>query len=338
MAHIYHDSIASENKNPTTLLLIAGDMSYADSDPLRWLSWFDLMEPLTRSLTMHTAPGNHEIECDNATLEIFKQYENYFHNPNRIAEPELRPITSEYRETLWEQSCSTPSEFQGHYNYGNSFYSFQHGYIHFIILSSYSDTRRGSPQYEWLVSELEYNVDRTATPWLIVSFHCPLYTTFQGHVNESQSLQMKASMEPLFNRYNVNLVISGHDHGYMRSHSLNQNGTVDVNGESPIYLTLGAGGNREQHSKGYRQPTPEEWVAKRDLKDFGYGNLFVTNATHAILNWVRDGVDGDDGSNDKDVWIINPHYQPPNSTNNETNTSQDSLPVTEDAIVEAKIL
>ena len=306
MAHIFHDSL-SDNKDPTTLLLIAGDMAYADSDPIRWTSWFDIMEPLTRSLPMHVAAGNHEIECDNITNAIFVQYENYFRNPNRIADADMKPITEEYRKSLWKSSCSTPSEFQGHYNYGNAFYTFHHGYVHFIILSSYSDSRVGSPQYKWLEQELKNGVNRTHTPWLIVSFHSPLYTTFMGHVNETQALQMKHSMEPLFNQYNVNLVINGHDHGYMRTHSMSLNATVDHTGKSPIYLTLGAGGNREMHSKGYVNEEAEEWVAKRDLLDYGYGHLLVTNATHALLNWVRDGI-SKDGEDDKNVWIVNHHY------------------------------
>lgn len=33
--------------------LVYFSVAYADSDPLRWLSWFDLMEPLTRTLPMH---------------------------------------------------------------------------------------------------------------------------------------------------------------------------------------------------------------------------------------------------------------------------------------------
>ncbi|CAB9517366.1 Zn(2+) purple acid phosphatase [Seminavis robusta] len=311
MAHIFHDSRSenNNNKNPTTLLLIAGDMPYADSDPQRWHSWFDLMEPLTRSLTMHVAAGNHEIECDNVTLEIFKPYEHFFKNPNRIFEAQLEPITKEYRQSLPDQYCSTPSEFQGAYNYGNAFYSFHHGLVHFIVLSSYSDSRKGSRQYDWLVEELTLNVNRTLTPWVLVSFHSPLYTTFTGHVNEQQSIQMKQAMEPVFQEGGVNLVICGHDHGYMRSHSLLVNGTVDPTGTSPVYLTLGAAGNREQHSRGYRnETTPEDFVAMRDLRDFGYGNLLVTNATHAILNWVRDGVTKE-GIDDKNVWIVN-HYAP----------------------------
>lgn len=229
----------------------------------------------------------------------------------------MLPITDEYRQTLWDQSCSTPSEFEGHYNYGNAFYSFQHGYVHFVVLSSYSNSTAGSPQYEWLQNELENKFDREATPWLIVSFHSPLYTTFRGHVNETQSLRMKESMEPLFNQYGVNLVVSGHDHGYMRTHSLTMKGTIDPTGRSPIYLTLGAAGNREMHSPGFINEKQEEWVAKRNLKDYGYAHLLVTNASHAILNWVRDGV-SNDGPEEKDTWIINTHY-------NETSSNSSSF-------------
>lgn len=38
------------------------------------------------------------------------------------------------------------------------------------VLSSENETSKGSPQYEWLKSELE-RVDRCATPWLFVSLH-----------------------------------------------------------------------------------------------------------------------------------------------------------------------
>ena len=47
---------------PVSQLLIAGDMAYADSDPIRWTSWLRLIEPLARSLPVHVLPGNHEIE------------------------------------------------------------------------------------------------------------------------------------------------------------------------------------------------------------------------------------------------------------------------------------
>jgi Calcineurin-like phosphoesterase len=194
---------------PVSQLLVAGDMSYADSDPHRWTSWLEMVEPLVRSTPLHVVAGNHEIECDTTSRDIFVPYERWFRNPNRLAEAETVPVSDEYRQTLWHQSCTAPSNFQGIYNYGNSFYSFQHGLAHIIVLNSYSDCTEGSVQYEWLTTELRDRVNRQETPWLLVSFHAPLYTTFLGHVNELESLNMKRAMEPLFNKYGVNLIISG---------------------------------------------------------------------------------------------------------------------------------
>jgi Calcineurin-like phosphoesterase len=203
------DNDAHSNPPPVSQILIAGDLSYADSDPARWTSWMDLVEPLVRSTPMHVAAGNHEIECDTQTNAIFVPYEHWFRNPNRIAPAAMEPVTEEYKKTLWHHSCSAPSEFQGVYNYGNSFYSYQHGLVHIVVLNSYSDCRTGSVQYQWLESELRKRVDRSKTPWLLVAFHAPLYTTFLGHVNEVEALRMKAAMEPLFVEYGVNLIVSG---------------------------------------------------------------------------------------------------------------------------------
>lgn len=82
---------------------------------------------------------------------------------------------------------------------------------------------------------------------------------------------------------------------------------VDAAGLAPVYLTLGAGGNREGHSRGYRNPfKKEKWVATRSIDDFGYGKLFVSNATHALFKWVRDYSRINDGFEDV-VWLTNPY-------------------------------
>lgn len=201
--HEHHDA------PPVSQLLIAGDMSYADSDPARWTSWMELVEPLVRSTPLHVAAGNHEIECDTETYDIFVPYEHWFRNPNRIAAAVMEPVDEHYRKTLWNGSCSAPSQFQGVYNYGNSFYSYQHGLAHIVVLNSYSDCAVGSVQYQWLEAELRERVNRQRTPWLLMAFHSPLYTTFLGHVNEVEALRMKAAMEPLFVKYGVNLIVSG---------------------------------------------------------------------------------------------------------------------------------
>jgi hypothetical protein len=309
MMHIWRaaslgNSNNHNNNNAPTQVIIAGDMSYADSDPNRWNSWFDVMEPLLRTTPVHVAAGNHEIECNTDTNEIFVPYENYFKNPNRIQRAEMRPVSDTYRKTLWHESCATPSDFLGQYVYGNSFYSYHQGLLHIIVLNSYTFSTEGSPQYIWLEEELRTKFDRHTTPWLLVVFHAPLYTTFVGHANERESMQMKKAMEPLFIQYGVNWVVSGHDHAYMRTTSVKY-GHVDPTGRAPIYFTLGAGGNREEHSAGYLKDTPEPWVAARTLQDYGYGALVVPNATHAHFHWVRDGV-SIEGIQDS-VWMLNPH-------------------------------
>jgi len=276
-------------------------MSYADSDPHRWTRWFDLMEPLFQQLPLHVAAGNHEIECDNITQVPFVQYEHYFRNPNRIEPAVMTPIPKAYIDTLEGHSCSTPSVFQGNYDYGNSFYSFQHGLFTMIVLNSYTRSHVGSIQYKWLELELK-KVNRSVTPWLVVSFHSPIYNTFGDHVNETQAIEMQQAMEPLFIQYNVNLIISGHCHAYMRTHALAYN-QVDQNG--PIYIIVGAGGNREGHTSGYQHDTPEEWVVKRDHEEFGYGRLHFRNSTYAHWSWVRDGTTPNAVRDD--AWIVNRH-------------------------------
>jgi Calcineurin-like phosphoesterase/Iron/zinc purple acid phosphatase-like protein C len=363
MAHILQASLdprGDDDNVAISNLLIAGDLSYADSDPWRWTSWLYLMEPLLRTTLLSTAPGNHEIETDIRNGHEFVPYEYYFRNPNRIASFFNSSSSSSLASPRNTTASSTDDAnvTQQDYNFGNSFYSYQHGLARIIVLNSYSDTTVGSVQYTWFVEELKrhaqtrrqqldtssstvfFSKKKTNTrqpPWLIVSFHSPLYTTFLGHVHESQARRMKTAMEPLFVKYGVNLVISGHDHGYMRTHSIRpassnittatdgtkddedndsdedydsmDNAEIDPTGKSPIYLTLGAAGNREHHAPGYRNPhQQEEWVVVRDLCDYGYGHLHLKNATHARLRWIRDHVVPDNMTISDDVWIVNRHH------------------------------
>ena len=188
------------------------------------------------------------------------------------------------------------SEFIGQYDYGNAFFSYKHGMVHTIFLNSYSSLLAGSKQREWLDNVALPSVDRELTPWLIVIFHTPMYTTFKNHYNELNAIVMNSSgLRELFQLYGVNLVVVGHDHAYSRSHPLDHDGKVKKDGKAPIFWTLGAGGNWEGHSA-YRLPQPEDWVAVRNNIEYGFGLFFAPNRTHAHLQWMRDEDNGgDDG-------------------------------------------
>jgi Iron/zinc purple acid phosphatase-like protein C len=106
---------------------------------------------------------------------------------------------------------------------------------------------------------------------------------------------MMEGMEPLFRQHGVNLVVSGHNHAYVRTKSLrggneNNSTAVDPSERSPVYLTVGTGGDSHAGRPIRRQP--EAWVAARDRSTYGAGRLRVVNATHAF--WDRLLIDDDD--------------------------------------------
>jgi len=64
-------------------------------------------------------------------------------------------------------------------------------------------------QMQWLEKELKDTTDQ----WKIMMFHHPLYSSSSTH---GSSVELQKTLAPLFIRYNVSLVLNGHDHAYER--------------------------------------------------------------------------------------------------------------------------
>jgi hypothetical protein len=127
----------------------------------------------------------------------------------------------------------------------------------------------------------------------MVVTHNPLYSTFNGHTRPVDAI----AMERLFNLYGVNLVMSGHDHGYMRSKAISNNGTVERSGAAPVYFIVGTGGSSEGPPKmGYEfgEYLKEHYVAARSLRVTGFGQLTVYNDTHAQWQFHANEVEAED--------------------------------------------
>jgi predicted phosphodiesterase len=75
----------------------------------------------------------------------------------------------------------------------------------FAVDSTYLD----APQLAWLEKELS----ASTSDWKIAFFHHPLYSSGRTH---GSSLDLRKPLEPLFVKYGVNVVFSGHDHIYER--------------------------------------------------------------------------------------------------------------------------
>jgi len=89
---------------------------------------------------------------------------------------------------------------------GQRYYTFKKGDVRFFALdSNYMDP----DQLTWLNSQLQNSTD----DWKIAFFHHPLYSSGAEH---GSSLELRGILEPIFQKYGVQVVFSGHDHVYER--------------------------------------------------------------------------------------------------------------------------
>jgi predicted MPP superfamily phosphohydrolase len=89
---------------------------------------------------------------------------------------------------------------------GERYYTYTKKYVRFFVLDSdYLDRK----QLDWVENELKNSTDE----WKVAYFHHPLYSSGGRHGSETD---LRVVLEPLFMKYQVNAVFSGHDHVYER--------------------------------------------------------------------------------------------------------------------------
>lgn len=89
---------------------------------------------------------------------------------------------------------------------GKEYYTFKKGGVRFFALNSnYMDPR----QIKWLEDELK----NSGADWKICFFHHPPYSSGEKH---GSNTELRKIIEPLFIKYSVDVVFSGHEHFYER--------------------------------------------------------------------------------------------------------------------------
>lgn len=96
-----------------------------------------------------------------------------------------------------------------------TYYSFNYGNAIFICLNT--EDPDNSEQYNWLLSTLEANKDKT---WKFVYFHRPFYTS-PSHVGEMDAYFN--TWWKAFDDYGVDMTFHGHTHNYQRTKPINRN-------------------------------------------------------------------------------------------------------------------
>jgi Purple acid Phosphatase, N-terminal domain/Calcineurin-like phosphoesterase len=195
--------------------LVNGDLCYANlaHDRIRtWSDWFDNNTRSARYRPWMPTAGNHENELGNGPIG-YAAYQTYFALPGAGSDGELAG--------LW--------------------YSFTAGSVRIISLNnddicfqdggnSYVRGYSGGAQKRWLGKELaSARVDKRVD-WVIVCMHQTAIST-ADHTNGAD-LGIRQEWLPLFDQYQVDLVVCGHEHHYERSHPLR--GAQDTETRTPI--------------------------------------------------------------------------------------------------------
>ncbi|MYL33908.1 hypothetical protein GLW05_09880 [Pontibacillus yanchengensis] len=109
-------------------------------------------------------------------------------------------------------------------------YSFDYSNVHIAVLNSEGDLQK---QAEWLKQDMAASDKQ----WNIVSFH---RSPYHSHPDRA-SLDVRHAWTPVFDEAGVDLVLSGHDHAYMRSYPLYDGEKVNQD-KGTTYIIGGSAG------------------------------------------------------------------------------------------------
>jgi len=195
-------------------VLIAGDLAYDDGRSPETFTKFlqnyhaHMIDSAGRLIPMLTCIGNHEV--------------NGGYKTRRADSPQyLSLFDGLYAEKTY-----------GVVDIGD--------YLSLVLLDTGHIEPIGGEQTEWLAATLAARQER---PHLIVANHVPAYPSYRPPQGENGKLgtgeEQRRYWSPLFERYNVDVVLEHHDHTFKRTHPLT-NGLMDKNGV--LYLGDGSWG------------------------------------------------------------------------------------------------
>ncbi len=209
---------------PYDFTLHAGDLQYYSSGLETWAYWFNALSPILSHGAFEPCIGNHESEKPD-------EYTEYYHR------------------------FFAGAGFDG----TDGWYRFETGGVWFFSLDTETDLTAGSTQFNWFEKELADAASQPGYRFSVVFLHRPLLTCGDTGQLDTE----RADLTPLFEKYDVKLVLQGHMHGY-------EHFEVPVTSDPSktiTYLTVaGGGGAIGDPSKNISRPTCSMRVA--------YGSFF----------------------------------------------------------------
>jgi len=122
--------------------------------------------------------------------------------------------------------CNGPAEIDA-----EQVYSFNYGNALYIVLNSNLSPDSQAP---WL----EQTLANSTAVWKFVMFHHPVY---RSDPSKKEHQDQRDIWGPIFDKYHVDVVLTGDEHGYMRTYPMNNQRRVASPAEGTIYLVSVSG-------------------------------------------------------------------------------------------------
>ena len=147
-------------------------------------------------------------------------------------------------------------------------YSFDYGNAHFAVLNTNDCLNVSQPQLKWLKNDM----NSTDKDWKIVFIHKSPYTLGKDG-KWPDALQLQKTLTKVCDETNVDLVIGGHDHQYLRTKPLTGN-KLDPNGVT--YLLSGTAGSKRYEIREFLAEhfMPKAFIDALVVQKDGYGNYW----------------------------------------------------------------
>lgn len=187
---------AYERNRSASFFVNMGDMVDNGQHQNQWEQWLFGIEGFSRDIPMAPVIGNHETYSMEWNVKLPETYKNLFYVP----------------ENGFEQ-------------YRHQFYSFDQGDVHFTVLdTNYNDElaayqpKLREEQLKWL----EQDLANTQAKWKVVLMHRDIFIygfgpkSGRAHTFSTYFIQVGTDMMPIFERYNVDAVLTAHLHTYRR--------------------------------------------------------------------------------------------------------------------------
>lgn len=148
-----------------------------------------------------------ELLANSPIVPTYGNHDGY----NSSALHENGPYFDLFRFPKWGECGGVPSARA-------AYYAFDWANIHCVVLDT-AQTIVSDPgsMLRWLIEDLS----RAEADFTIVAMHHPPYTDASHRSDQESDLSwVRQNIAPILERYGVDLVLTGHSHGYERSHLL----------------------------------------------------------------------------------------------------------------------